>query len=274
MTTPLDSSLAPTAWYVLHLFYTVCHSTWQDFTEAQRRSALSRLSDLILRTAETSSTQLRAFAILTPKADLGFMLLCRDPVELCSIEKRLNVCLGADVLEPVFSYLSLLPEHGDAGTATESTSPSPSKESLQSIPETQSTSVDGTRNNEHQNHSSAAPALPDWPVFSFYPVTKRREPNHNWYRLSSDTYHARLGSQRTTASLPRSRVYQVITESTGLDDADWGVSLFAKDLPAIQTFVEEMRSTSLHPEYTEVGQVFLGLQLPLGEIFRRLQLLP
>jgi len=67
-------------------------------------------------------------------------------------------------------------------------------------------------------------------------------------------------------------VKQLITGSTGLDDAEWGVTLFARDTFQIKAIVYEMRFDPVSAEYADFGEFFVGIQLPLDELFRRLQL--
>jgi len=78
--------------------------------------------------------------------------------------------------------------------------------------------------------------------------------------------HARVG--RTFAG----RVRQLITGSTGLDDAEWGVSLFAHDVFDIKSIVYEMRFDEVSAQYAEFGEFFVGLQLPLDELLKRVLL--
>ena len=64
-------------------------------------------------------------------------------------------------------------------------------------------------------------------VFCFYPMSKRREATANWfttpYEQRSEMMHEHGASGRKFAG----RVVQLITGSTGLDDYEWGVTLFA-----------------------------------------------
>ena len=68
------------------------------------------------------------------------------------------------------------------------------------------------------------------------------------------------------------KILQLITGSTGLDDFEWGVTLLAHDPADIKGIVYEMRFDSVTAEYGEFGEFFLGLQLPLDELFRRVML--
>ena len=68
------------------------------------------------------------------------------------------------------------------------------------------------------------------------------------------------------------KVKQLITGSTGLDDAEWGVTLFARDTFQIKAIVYQMRFDPVSAAYADFGEFYVGIQLPLDELFRRLQL--
>jgi chlorite dismutase len=68
------------------------------------------------------------------------------------------------------------------------------------------------------------------------------------------------------------KVSQLITGSTGLDDWEWGVTLFAKDAFEIKSIVYEMRFDEVTHGYGEFGEFYTGLQMPLSEILERLAL--
>ena len=50
------------------------------------------------------------------------------------------------------------------------------------------------------------------------------------------------------------------------------VTLFARDTFQIKAIVYEMRFDPVSAEYADFGEFFIGIQLPLDELFRRLQL--
>ena len=93
-------------------------------------------------------------------------------------------------------------------------------------------------------------------------MSKRRAAEANWYELSFEdrkelmSGHARVG--RTYAG----RVLQLITGSTGIDDWEWGVTLFADDIVALKEIVYEMRFDPVSARYGEFGPFFTGLVLP------------
>jgi len=101
-----DKSPAPIVaaegWHVLHLFYKVEHGAWSLLSQAEQFTARTRLSDLIAEIHSTEGAQVLTFAMVSPKADLGFMLLCADLHTANAFEKRLTAALGPDVLAPEF----------------------------------------------------------------------------------------------------------------------------------------------------------------------------
>jgi chlorite dismutase len=94
-------------WHVLHLFYRIEQSQWQLLTPEEQLDAKTHLSALVRETRAVPSTQLLTFGMLTPKADLGFMLLTDDLHYAQSVEKSLTLSLGPDSLDPVYSFYSL-----------------------------------------------------------------------------------------------------------------------------------------------------------------------
>ena len=51
-----------------------------------------------------------------------------------------------------------------------------------------------------------------------------------------------------------------------------GVTLFAHDTFDVKGIVYEMRFDAVSAEYADFGEFYIGLQLPLDELFRRVLL--
>ena len=113
------------------------------------------------------------------------------------------------------------------------------------------------------------PVLPDWPVVCFYPMSKRRTGADNWYSLPYESRRELMGGHARTGRAYSGRILQLITGSTGLDEYEWGVTLLAKDTIDIKSNVYEMRFDEVSAKYAEFGDFYIGMQLPLDELFRR-----
>src|SRR5213082_4049355 len=109
--TDKNTELVPEeGWHCLHLFYRAEYGQWQLLSREEQNSAKTNLSSLVQEVSAIESTKLLTLGMVTPKADIGFMLITPDLHNANRIEKQLSVSLGADVLTPVYSYLSLTEE--------------------------------------------------------------------------------------------------------------------------------------------------------------------
>ncbi len=259
--------------HVLHLFYRIDYTGWGLLSAEEKMEARTGLLALIKEIGEMEQTQLLTFSMVTPKSDVGFMLLTKDLQVANALEKRLSQSLGADILNPVSSYFSMTEQ--SEYTTSEADYAAMIKE--QDGLEPGKPGYDEAIATFHERMAKYTqhrlyPVLPDWPVFCFYPMSKRRNDGNNWYMLDFETRkrlmmgHARVG--RSYAG----RVLQLITGATGLDDHEWGVSLFAHTTSDVKEIIYEMRFDEVTARYGEFGEFLIGLQLPVDEILERLQL--
>src|SRR5437773_3606442 len=109
--TDKNTALVPEeGWHCRHRVYRIEHGQWQLLSREEQNSAKTNLSSLVQEVRAMESTQFLTLGMVTPKADIGFMLITPDLHNANTIEKRLSLSLGADVLTPVYSYLSLTEE--------------------------------------------------------------------------------------------------------------------------------------------------------------------
>ena len=94
-------------WHVIHLFYQIDRAQWATLSEDEQLEAKTELARLVQEIRSTDDTQLLIFSMVTPKADVGFMLLTPDLHNANRFEKKLSCVLGPDILAPAFSYLSI-----------------------------------------------------------------------------------------------------------------------------------------------------------------------
>jgi chlorite dismutase len=173
--------------------------------------------------------------MLGHKADVGVMALGADLWRLRRLQSELRIA----GLVPVWSYVSL----------TEVS------EYAAGVP-------------DEMKQARLHPVLPPdgKPAFCFYPMSKRRTAGDNWYSLDFDERkafmmgHGKLG--RTFAG----RVLQLITGSTGLDDWEWGVTLFAERPDDLKDCVYQMRFDEASARFAEFGPFYTGMVADIGEV--------
>jgi chlorite dismutase len=176
--------------------------------------------------------QVVTFSVLGHKADLGFMVLGPDWVRL----RGLQTALQSAGLQVVDSYVSL-------------------------------TEVSEYAEGLHEEMVSARlyPKLPPAGkrAFCFYPMSKRRGDSHNWYALPFEERKDLMIGHGKVGREFRGRVLQLITGSTGLDDYEWGVTLFATRPDDLKDVVYTMRFDEASAHFAEFGPFYTGI---VGEV--------
>ncbi len=103
-------------------------------------------------------------------------------------------------------------------------------------------------------------------AFCFYPMSKRREPEHNWYALDFEARSALMRAHGMSGRNYRGRIVQLITGSTGLDDWEWGVTLFGVHPDDLKACVYEMRFDEASARYAEFGPFYTGMVGRLDQV--------
>jgi len=111
-------------------------------------------------------------------------------------------------------------------------------------------------------HTRLYPTVPEGMRYvSFYPMSKRRAVGQNWYALPVEERSRLMRDHGMTGRGFAGRIFQVITGSVGLDDWEWGVTLFARDPLEFKRIVTEMRYDEASAVYGEFGAFYTGIRL-------------
>ena len=222
---------------VLHLF---CKTNPQNDEQPLTNINKEAIKEVAKKIVEQGD-QLVTAAVLGHKADIAFMLLGEHLWRL----RDAQTALAQTGLEIVDSYVSL----------TEIS------EYAEGIP-------------EQMRNSRLYPELPppDKPAFCFYPMSKRRNEQANWFTLPFEErlelMHEHGASGRTFAG----RVLQVVTGSTGVDDFEWGVTLFAQHPDDLKEVVYTMRYDKASAIYAEFGPFYTGIVDELEVVLEHLDI--
>ncbi len=112
------------------------------------------------------------------------------------------------------------------------------------------------------------PTLPpsDMAAFCFYPMSKRRGEEHNWFALDYEERDRLMREHGSSGKAFRGRVVQLVTGSTGLDDWEWGVTLFGVRPDDLKDCVYTMRYDEASTLYGEFGPFYSGFIGDLDEV--------
>jgi hydrogen peroxide-dependent heme synthase len=188
-----------------------------------------------VKAAEAEDLQVVPVAVLGHKADVAFMALGPDLRRLRRFQTDVQAA-GVDVVD---SYVSL----------TELS------EYAQGVP-------------EDLKQARLYPNLPPEgkPAWCFYPMSKRRGEHDNWFTLSYDGRKDLMYEHGTSGRKFAGRVLQVVTGSTGIDDYEWGVTLFAQRPDDLKEVVYTMRFDRASAIYAEFGPFYAGYVVTVDEL--------
>jgi len=261
--------------HVLHLFYSMEQEPWSYLEASERRKRRDGLAKIVREIQALPETQLLPYSVVGPKADLGFMLVTPDLQVADRCSKLLGEGLGAGMLTPTFSYFSMT-ERSEYMTSEAEYNAELIAEGIDpETPEFATKIAEFHDRMDKYMRRRVIPELPDaqeWPVFSFYPMSKRRLPQLNWYGLPFEDRKRLMAGHAKIGRTYSGRVLQLITGSTGLDDMEWGVTLFAKTTSEIKAIVYEMRFDVVSSHYAEFGEFFIGIRMDIPDLCNRLNL--
>ena len=103
-------------------------------------------------------------------------------------------------------------------------------------------------------------------AWCFYPMSKRRNPGQNWFTLEYDSRKELMEEHGKSGRAFAGRVIQLVTGSTGLDDFEWGVTLFAVHPDDLKEVVYTMRYDEASALYAEFGRFYTGMVTPVEEL--------
>ncbi|HEY1989192.1 MAG TPA: chlorite dismutase family protein [Acidimicrobiales bacterium] len=230
MTDPVSPS---TGWGVLHLFCKAPGPAPAGSGPGVDIEAVTRA----VKEAEADDVQVVSVSLLGHKADVGFMALGADLWRLRGMQTDLQ---GAGLVV-VDSFVSL----------TEVS------EYAAGIP-------------DEMKQKRLYPQLPPegMPAFCFYPMSKRRgdAEGSNWFALPFDERKALMLGHGAVGRTFAGRILQLITGSTGIDDWEWGVTLFGVHPDDLKDCVYTMRFDEGSARFAEFGTFVTGMVAPIETV--------
>lgn len=110
------------------------------------------------------------------------------------------------------------------------------------------------------------PTVPEAKFLCFYPMDRKRGEDKNWYSVPFADRQRMMHEHGLVGRRYGDVVKQIITGSIGMDDWEWGVTLFAEDPVVFKKLIYEMRFDEVSAEYALFGQFFLAIKLPVEKV--------
>ncbi len=226
-------------WYAFHDFRRVDWQRWHALSATERGAFVSELSAYARHWQDRQNARTAGFGsyeVIGHKADLLLLYFAPEVDDLRSAARFFQATRLATFFPSAYSYLSVV----------ELSTYLARGETIETSPHLQ---------------SRLHPAVPSTRYVSFYPMSKRRSGSDNWYMLSGEERRDLMKGHGQIGHHYRSQVTQIITGSQGLDDWEWGVTLFADDLIAFKKIVYAMRFDEASARFAEFGPFYTGIRL-------------
>ena len=237
-------------WFALHDFRRFDRSAWSRLAGSERTAALSEATE-VLRSFEkvddAPGGHSISYSVLGHKADLLMLHLRPEVGQLHELERAFDRTVLASYASRPYSYLSVteVSRHG---------------------------APEGAAGNFESSPYVQARLYPDIPEahshVCFYPMSKKRDGVDNWYSLDSAARAELMRAHGRTGRKYAGKVSQIVSGSMGLDDWEWGVTLFADDPLQFKKLVYEMRFDEVSARFAEFGPFYVGSVLPPEDLGR------
>jgi hydrogen peroxide-dependent heme synthase len=250
-------------WYVLHEAFHLDWPRWRALSTDQRHTAIDGLLGWLRRDAGSgagdSAGDSAAYAVVGQKADLLFLHYRPTIAHLHQAQtarQRLAIaayCRDAGSFVSV-TEASLYEAGAHARAALQRQGLSPSDPGYADALERETATA---RRGLEQRLRQPIPVRSH---LCWYPMSKRRGEQHNWYAMTLDQRRHLMRGHGQLGQLFRDQVTQVVSGAIGLDDWEWAVDLHADDPLTFKKLVTAMRYDGASAHYAEFGPFWIGLR--------------
>lgn len=267
---PVPISLEPTeGWHCSHFYYRFDRSVLARLGPETVRAGREEVIAILDPVADGAPQRLQTGVVSGHKADFGLMVMDPNPLKIESIHQRLLSSKLGPALVPTYSFVSIteiseyvptveqygkkLVEEGDAeGSPAYAAKLKAYGDRLPMM-----------------NRQRLTPEFPPWPATCFYPMNKKRKVGENWFLLPFEERSRMMSEHAKSGMTFAGKVQQLITVSVGLDDWEWGVTLWAKNPQFLTHIVYRMRFDEASARYAEFGPFYTSYIMPPTEMLNQ-----
>ncbi|MDF1501309.1 chlorite dismutase family protein [Roseisolibacter sp. H3M3-2] len=261
-TAHVPPALTLEGWYTQHQLFTIDREALRAMTPAARAAAADAAARAVAAMAEPSEGGWSAAALLVGSTADVMVLHFRPTLDALGAAQRAVLASPlAAVLRPAGAYLGVT-EAGMYALTSKLARDTAARGGVEGDAEYVAElerRLAAERESPHLQRRLYPPRPgADMPYVCFYPMSKRRAPEQNWYALSAEERSRLMWEHGKSGRRFAGRLFQVITGSIGFNAWEWGVTLFAGDPLEFKRAVTEMRFDEVSAQYAEFGDFWVG----------------
>ncbi len=232
-------------WYALHDIRTIDWAQWTKRSTAEQQRTLAAIASVVAGWDQSNQEQSGSFGmyqLIGHKGDLMFLNFRESTDQLLDIEWQFNRLGIDDLFKRSYSYYSVV--------------------------ELSKYLAQGDANPDSNAflRRRLYPSLPKTHYLCFYPMNKRRQGNDNWYTQTRDQRRNLMKDHGIIGHKYHDTVTQIITGSQGLDDWEWGVTLYADDPLVFKKLIYEMRFDEASARFADFGPFYVGRRREITDL--------
>lgn len=264
---PAEISLVPgDGWHCQHMYYQFRRDVIASLAPGQHH--LDELAGILDPQGAGGPQRLQTSIVSGHKADFSLMMMDPDPLVIDRVHQRLlNSALGP-AIGTTYSFVSV--------TEVSEYVPTLEQYGQRLVREGE---VEGSDSYEAKLRAYAArepmmrkqrltPDFPDWPATCFYPMNKKRKVGENWFCLPFSERNRLMAEHARSGMTFAGKVSQLISVGVGLDDWEWGVTLWARNPAFLKDIVYRMRFDEASARYAEFGPFYTSYVCTPAEMLK------
>jgi peroxiredoxin len=264
---PAEASLQPEAgWHCSHFYYRFDRGILKGLAADELVVGRREVTTVLDPQADWALERLQVSVVSGHKADFGVMLMDPDPLKVDAVHQRLQSSALGPAIVPTYSFVSMteiseyvptLDQYADRLIREGESKGTPAFDAKLKAYESRLPAM---------NRQRLTPDFPTWPATCFYPMNKSRMVGANWFMLPLSDRNRLMAEHARSGRSFAGKVSQLITTAVGLEDWEWGVTLWGRNPQYLKEIVYRMRFDEASAKYAEFGPFYAGYITSVGEM--------
>lgn len=252
-----EPSLTPTeGWHCTHLYYEFDRAGLARWSPEQIDQGRQALVAALNPQREGAPQRLQTSIVSGHKADFGLMMMDPDPLIIDSVHQDISSGLMGAVIRPTYSFVSVT-EISEYVPSVEQYAARLIAEGEEEGSPAYQAKVKAYGDREPMMRKQRlTPEFPPWPATCFYPMNKKRKVGENWFMIPFSQRNKMMAEHARSGMAYAGKVSQLITVGVGLDDWEWGVTLWGRNPEYLKDIVYQMRFDEASARYAEFGEFY------------------
>ena len=260
-------SLVPdSGWHCGHLYYAFDRAVLAGMPPEDVSAGRQQFIQCLDSGGPGATTRLQTSIVSGHKADFGLMLMDPDPLKVDAVHQALMAGKLGPALRPTFSFVSITEISEYVPTVEQYVARLLHEGEQEESPRFKAKVKAYQGRLPAMNRQRLTPDFPDWPATCFYPMNKQREVGANWFTLPFSERNRMMSEHARSGMQFAGKVSQLITVGVGLEDWEWGVTLWARNPQFLTEIVYRMRFDEASARYAQFGPFYASYVMSPGEV--------